>query len=96
MIQRSIGPDDSDTAFLTDACLTHLRARGGRPWFAHLTYIRPHPPLVAPAPYNRMIDPATLPLPDRLASQNDELAVHPFFTPANAAALVEGFPGSLQ
>ena len=84
--------DDSDTAFLTDACLTHLRARGGRPWFAHLIYIRPHPPLVAPAPYNRMIDPATLPLPDRLASQNDELAVHPFFTPANAAALVEGFP----
>ncbi|NKB26045.1 MAG: sulfatase-like hydrolase/transferase [Rhodobacteraceae bacterium] len=84
--------EDSDTAFLTDACLTHLRARGDRPWFAHLTYIRPHPPLVAPAPYNRMIDPDTLPLPDRHGSQSAELATHPFFTPANAAALVDGFP----
>jgi arylsulfatase A-like enzyme len=88
--------EDSDTAFLTDACLNHLRARAGQQWFAHLTYIRPHPPLVAPAPYNRMIDPGALPLPDRLPNQADEQALHPFFAPGHArtdpAAIVDGFP----
>ena len=42
---------DSETAFLTDAFLTWLdRRQEDAPWFAHLSYIKPHPPLVAPAP----------------------------------------------
>ena len=28
-----------------------------------MTYIRPHPPFIAPAPYNSLIDPAALPPP---------------------------------
>ncbi|MEO3415250.1 sulfatase-like hydrolase/transferase [Roseovarius sp. CAU 1744] len=56
--------EDSDTAFLTDAFLNNLQTRKDRPWFTHLTYIRPHPPFVAPAPYNDMHDPAVLPLPE--------------------------------
>lgn len=55
--------EDSDTAFLTDACLSHLKARGTDGWCAHLTYIRPHPPLVAPHPYNTIYDPASIPPP---------------------------------
>jgi len=90
---------DSDTAFLTDACLTSLAARQGHPWFAHLTYIRPHPPLVAPAPYNRLYDPDTMPLPARLASPEAEAAVHPFLGPSlarnPAASMVSGFPDLL-
>ncbi len=73
--------EDSDTAFLTNRFLTEMAARESG-WFAHLTYIRPHPPLVAPAPYNRMYDPAALPLPDRLETPEAERAVHPFFGPA--------------
>ena len=73
--------EDSDTAFLTDRFLNSIAAYQGSDWFAHLTYIRPHPPLVAPEPYNRMYDPAQLPLPDRLASEADERALHPFFGP---------------
>ncbi|GGD47521.1 sulfatase-like hydrolase/transferase [Sinisalibacter lacisalsi] len=52
---------DSDTAFLTDRTLEALDARRDTTWTAHVTYIRPHPPLVAPAPYNRLVDPAALP-----------------------------------
>lgn len=78
--------EDSDTAFLTDAFLTQLPAMRGRGWFAHLTYIRPHPPLVAPAPYNSMYDPANLPLPTRLPRPEDEAALHPFIGPALANA----------
>lgn len=88
--------EDSDTAFLTNACLTDLAARAGQGWIAHLTYIRPHPPLVAPEPYNRMVDPATLPLPRRLPDAAAEAALHPFFGPAlhdtTPVDMVAGFP----
>ncbi len=87
--------EDSDTAFLTDQTLAALKVR--KPgWFAHLTYIRPHPPLVAPEPYNRMYDPATLPLPTRIGSAEDERARHPLIAMSHAknpiASTVEGFP----
>lgn len=49
----------SDTAFLTDRTIADLAARDPG-WFAHVTYIRPHPPFVAPAPYNAMYDPTGL------------------------------------
>ncbi|SPH18129.1 Arylsulfatase [Defluviimonas aquaemixtae] len=87
--------EDSDTAFLTDAALKALRARAPG-WFVHLTYIRPHPPLVAPDPYNRMYDPATLPLPRRIGAVEAERARHPFVGPSldrvPIASVVEGFP----
>ncbi|MGB7242530.1 MAG: sulfatase-like hydrolase/transferase [Sulfitobacter sp.] len=69
---------DSDTAFLTDSFLDGMRGYQNESWFAHLTYIRPHPPLVAPAPYNDMYDPKSLPLPKRLNDVAAEMAVHPF------------------
>jgi arylsulfatase A-like enzyme len=86
--------EDSDSAFLTDRAILGLMGR--KPgWFAHLTYIRPHPPLVAPAPYNRMYDPSALPLPVRLASVEQERARHPFIAPGHSerpmSKMVEGF-----
>ena len=87
--------EDSDTAFLTNGFLDGIAAYRNAGWFAHLTYIRPHPPLVAPAPYNRMYDPTALPLPTRLQSADDERAMHAFFTPTLAAhtprSCVHGF-----
>ena len=88
--------EDSDTAFLTDRFLATMPSYGDQDWFAHLTYIRPHPPLVAPAPYHAMYDPASLPLPTRLASRAQECAIHPFFGPTteaySPASAVIGFP----
>lgn len=85
--------EDSDTAFLTDQCLTHLAQRRGQDWFAHLTYIRPHPPLVAPAPYNDMYSPAALP-PTRHAGARGD---HPFCDIARRYQtpdrFVQGFDG---
>ena len=69
---------DSDTAFLTDRFLDHMTDLQDDSWFALLTYIRPHPPLVAPAPYNRAYRPADMPLPQRKKSPRDEEVVHPF------------------
>lgn len=70
--------EDSDTAFLTNALLHDLSVRTDQDWFALATYIRPHPPLVAPEPYNKMYDPQSLPRPARLPTQAEQSAVHPF------------------
>lgn len=82
--------EDSDTAYLTDRFLDEMPAHAGRRWFAHLTYFRPHPPWVAPAPYNSMYDPALMPLPERLEDAAAEIAIHPFFGPTIAARPAAG------
>ncbi len=83
--------EESDTAYLTDRTIQALDVRRARPWFAHVTFIRPHPPLVAPAPYNTMIDPAALPAPQRAALD------HPFleawFSALSNRALFWGYDG---
>ncbi len=68
--------EDSDTAFLTDRFLSDIRARPPG-WFAHLTYIRPHPPLVAPEPFNKMYDPARLPSHRIVRDRASHPASHP-------------------
>ncbi|MFZ1727917.1 MAG: alkaline phosphatase family protein [Albidovulum sp.] len=83
--------EDSDTAYLTDRTLQALDIRKNRPWFAHVTYIRPHPPLVAPAPYNAMINPADLPRPD--LDQPDHPFMGAWFSSAAATGLYWGFDG---
>jgi arylsulfatase A-like enzyme len=69
----------SQTAFLTDRALDFLddETARGRPWFAHLSYLRPHPPFLAPAPYDTMFDPASVPAPVRAPTPDDEGAQHP-------------------
>ncbi len=84
--------EDSDTAFLTDRFLDHMQ--GAAPgWFATLTYIRPHPPFVAPSPYNTMYDPDAIPAP----RQSRDNSQHPFVEALQAArpasGTVEGFAG---
>ena len=74
--------EDSDTAFLAGALIHDLTARVDQNWFSVVTFLRPHPPLVAPEPYNKMYDPRKLPLPARLATPELEAAVHPFMAGA--------------
>lgn len=77
--------EHSDTAFATDVLIHDLSVRCDQDWFALVTYLRPHPPLVAPAPYNTMYKGADLPLPPRMARPEDEAAVHPFMEAALVA-----------
>jgi arylsulfatase A-like enzyme len=69
--------EDSETRFLTDAALAHLA--GSDPgWFLHLSYLRPHPPFIAPEPYNALYEPAGVPSFRRAASKALEAAQHPW------------------
>ena len=46
--------EDSDTAFLTDQCISTMENRSEQSWLIHLSYYKPHPPWIAPEPYNSM------------------------------------------
>ena len=52
--------------------LSYLEGMAHQPWFLHLGYYRPHPPFIAPAPYNTFYDPAEVPAPVRAASPEIE------------------------
>jgi arylsulfatase A-like enzyme len=59
--------EHSETAFVADAALDWLGTRAGRPWFAHVSFLRPHPPWTAPAEYLALHDPARMEAPAPLA-----------------------------
>jgi arylsulfatase A-like enzyme len=44
----------SETPYLTRRAIEFIAAQGDRPWVLHLSYIKPHWPYVAPAPYHAM------------------------------------------
>lgn len=68
--------DETPTAFLTEAFL-NWREEQTRPWFAHISYLRPHPPFCVPEPYNRMFETDAVARPLRHATLEAEMAVHP-------------------
>lgn len=70
--------EDSETAFMANSFLGWLGERSVEPWFAHLVFLRPHPPIIAPEPYNALYDPAEVPLAERARSAAAEAAQHPF------------------
>ena len=93
--------EDSDTAYLTDQAIGALSVRESSDWFAHLCYIRPHPPLVAPAPYNAMFDPGTVPGPTGRNGVDNARASHPFLDAffsggPNVTDLYTGFDGRVE
>jgi arylsulfatase A-like enzyme len=46
--------EHSETAFMTDQALAFMKRMGGEPWVLHLSYVKPHWPYMAPAPYHAL------------------------------------------
>lgn len=67
-----------DTHFMVDQVIEHLTEHGGSPWMVHLSLLRPHPPWVAPEPYNALYDPASLPGFVRAETAEREGEQHPW------------------
>ena len=57
--------EHSIAAFVTDTAIRWLddRSADPRPWFAHLSYLRPHPPYAAAGHFATMYDPNEVPSP---------------------------------
>lgn len=44
----------SETAYMTDQAIHYIEQEGDTPWALHLSYVKPHWPYVAPAPYHNL------------------------------------------
>ncbi len=73
--------DHSQTAFLTGEVMQYIE-RASDNWFIHLSYLRPHPPFIAPEPWNKMYDADQVPLPVRSDSVSTQAATHPWLAAA--------------
>ncbi|MDD9744813.1 MULTISPECIES: alkaline phosphatase family protein [Marinovum] len=55
--------EHSETAYMTMRAREFIEEMGDQPWLCHLSYIKPHWPYIAPAPYHDMYGPESfLPL----------------------------------
>lgn len=84
--------EDSVTAFLADRFLDwHAGRRDG--WFAHLSFLKPHPPFVAAEPWFSLVSPKDAPPPARAPTPEAEAALHPWLA-AHLAQPVAGSPAN--
>ena len=67
--------EHSETAYMTDRALAFIDEAGDGPWCLHLSYIKPHWPYVAPAPYHAMYGPEHV-VP-ALRSEAERIDPHP-------------------
>jgi arylsulfatase A-like enzyme len=67
--------EDSETPYMTGRAMDFIREAGDAPWCLHLSYIKPHWPYIAPAPYNDMFTAADV-LP-AVRSEEERRNPHP-------------------
>lgn len=73
------GSDETPTAFLAGEFERWLgEQEGGDSWFAHISFISPHPPFIVPVPFNTMYDPADGPAMRRGEGLKAHERMHPF------------------
>jgi len=69
--------DVDDTAFLVGRLMEFIQGAAG-PFVAHLSLLRPHPPFVAPEPFNALYDPAAVAGFNRKSTPDEEASQHPW------------------
>lgn len=67
--------EHSETAWLTTRGIEFMESQGDQPWLCHLSYIKPHWPYLAPAPYNDMYSATDVPPVNR--SDDERQSDHP-------------------
>lgn len=72
-----VAEEDSETPYMTRRAMDFIRQQGEAPWVLHLSYIKPHWPYVAPAPYHAMYGESDI-LPVR-RHEAERRAPHPVY-----------------
>lgn len=86
-LTANIAEEDSETPYMTRRGMEFIAAQGETPWCCHLSYIKPHWPYIAPAPYDKMYGHNQVLPPIR--SQKEFDTAHPVLK-----AMMEGKVGS--
>jgi arylsulfatase A-like enzyme len=69
--------DDSETPYMTRRAMDFIIEAGDAPWCLHLSYIKPHWPYIAPAPYHNMYSIADI--KPVVRNQDERRDPHPVF-----------------
>jgi len=86
--------NQTQTAFIAGEFIRWLGEQDAS-WFAHVSFIRPHPPFIVPAPYNTMFSPDDVGPFRRAATVEAEAAQHPLMALALATTPKSSFvPGT--
>ncbi len=72
-----VAEEDSETPYMTRRAMEFITEAGDTPWCLHLSYIKPHWPYIAPAPYNTMYSAADV-IP-AVKSEVERVDPHPVF-----------------
>ncbi|NML17375.1 alkaline phosphatase family protein [Azohydromonas caseinilytica] len=67
-----VAEEHSETPYMTRRAMQFIEEQGDRPWVLHLSYIKPHWPYVAPAPYHAMYSPADVVPARRSQAERDD------------------------
>ena len=75
--EANIAEEHSETPWLTRETIAFMESRrdDDRPWLCHASYIKPHWPYIAPAPYHAMYDETHVPPANR--SEAERADAHP-------------------
>lgn len=73
----AINEEHSETAFTTRRAMDFIRECGSQPWCLHLSYIKPHWPVIAPAPYHEMYQ--QLEIPSAVRNERECQNPHPVY-----------------
>jgi arylsulfatase A-like enzyme len=76
-LPANIKEEDSETAVSTQMAMKFIEEAGEQPWCLHLSYIKPHWPYIAPAPYHNLYGPEHIIEPNRSETELD--APHPVY-----------------
>lgn len=91
--------DETQTAFVTGEFIRWLGEQEA-PWFAHVSFLRPHPPFIVPKPYNDMFAPPADSVFARAKDRDAEKALHPYLAfdlpRQEKSSFVHGTEGSLE
>jgi arylsulfatase A-like enzyme len=81
--------EDSETPYMTQRAMDFIAEAGDHPWCLHLSYIKPHWPYIAPAPYNAMFGAAdVLPV---VRSEEERRDPHPIYAEFMALRVSQTF-----
>jgi arylsulfatase A-like enzyme len=69
--------EHSETPYMTRRAIECIERSGTTPWCIHLSYIKPHWPYIAPAPYHALYGPDDIPPAARSTAERE--APHPVF-----------------
>ena len=69
--------EHSETAYITNRAMDFIKSAGAAPWLMHLSYIKPHWPYMAPAPYHAVYNKSHL--PPRNADASEKVNPHPVY-----------------